>query len=328
DGVIGGTVSKAQAAKNLAAALGGGALAVGDEVQIPASGTPVTVSSSVTVPAGATIKVQSGATLILAEDFTVSTGATITNEAGGTIVVEEDFTVQAGATINNAATGTVTVEGTYTLLPGVTGTNNGTVTIADGATVQAGAGVRIGGNGTNTVSAGGTVIVDGDTAHPFVGTTNAALFRLTSGSFTYNNTELILAGVATLNNVNPSGDDMYFKKGASGTQSLTINKDAELIVATGAAILLGGCDIAANAPLTGDLTSLGTNPPKLTLTDNNTSGFSEGSTYLYFFKNDGSTAVTGSGLTPGQTKPIASGTYTWIQNPDGGSSGDYGWQAD
>jgi hypothetical protein len=257
--------------------------ALGDDATI--SGTVVTLKNTValiedlTVPAGVKLVVPTGKTL------TVNGGQVLT--VAGTLDVKGDLTVNASGTLNIA--GTIAVTGGYTLIEGAKGKLDGKVTIADNAVLTAGKDVRFPGTGTNVVSAGGTVYFDDDSV-AFIGDDASATFNLTSGTFTFNGANYILAGAATLNNISADWSaDIWL----SGDEiKLTINKGAVLTVGTDAAIVMSSCTGLATRPLVGGSAGSG-NAPKIVFGTNASyfSYFSKTGTYYYFYNNSGGLIV-------------------------------------
>jgi hypothetical protein len=158
---------------------------------------------------------------------------------GATVTLTADVTIKADISVEDG----VKVDVSNKTLKVETGkklTNNGTVTIKSGGTIEYGAGVGHPGTGDNVVEAGGTLRFNG-LARAFVGanTDNAAQLKLTSGSFTYNSTGLILNGNVTLNDTWDPEDLLWI---GSGENSLTIGANSTFTVPGGRVLRVGAGD--------------------------------------------------------------------------------------
>jgi hypothetical protein len=318
------------AATEIAALLSGtgSGVTVDDTTIIINAGSGGTISSQIDVPSGVTIDIigtaLSATKINVVDGGVVNVNAALTateiNVANGgsanvdddIIVVVNTVNIASGATFSLGDESTITitnmaVDGTYELGDKVSGTNNGVVTIGPNGVVRNGAGVSIDGNGTNIVKAGGIVYFNRDTV-PFIGREDA-IFNLTDGTFEYNNDGYVLDGTATL-----TVEEIHLTPDVP----LTINMDSVLTIPEEAKLVLEHCANAGSLPLVGNLTTEGTDAPKIIWSSTEYHRSYSGIGNYYYFYENGFTGSAGEGSSP----VVAPGTYVWN---DPAVSGDPGW---
>ncbi|MFP3090208.1 hypothetical protein LQZ21_07755 [Treponema sp. TIM-1] len=305
-----------------------GTITIGTGAEFEVEGTIANSGTIAVTGVSTTFTLAAGAAATNTGTIAIGTGAefklTKEDTGGGTTIPAASFT--NGGTINVSGT-----DSKYTLEDGVTGINEGTVTVGPGATVAAGVGVNFTGNGKNIVSAGGTAIVNGVSA-PFVGPSGGGTtphFELTSGTFSYNNNEYILAGVATVKNHDSSlYAVLYLQKDidttdSTYTQTLTIARGGKLTIQAGQYISLRGSRDFDSTPLKGDLLSGTGDAPQIVIGDNQAYYRDYSTTPFYpnfYMKSDYSSAVASDG-------EIEPKTYIWVADNNGpGDNGTVpGW---
>jgi hypothetical protein len=281
------------------------------------------------IPKGVTLNTN-GHKLTISDDAVLTVNGTLSVD--GTLDVEGTLSVADNATVNlTDADAAIEVSGTYELGNNVTGANAGTVTVTSTGTIingtitiddetgeEIGTGINITGNGTNVVEFGGTVHFG--RATPFIGSTNAAEFQLTRGSFSYDSTGYVLDGEVTLNGrVNANSDTLGNGKNSwlinATDQTLTINPGSVFTVAANTWLILRN-DANGSCPVVGGTTVGGAAPQII---------FANGSAVQpdlpsNFYANNNSAAFTGWSTTFSSGK-----TFNWDAAAGGG--GTEGWKA-
>jgi adhesin HecA-like repeat protein len=275
-----------------------------DSAAISITGTPTfPAGSTLVIPEGVSASVGSSVTLTVNGTLTAAgnfevTGGTLVNT--GTVEVAGEFTLGDAGTLTNA--GTIEVSGEFTIPSSNTGTdggtNNGTILVKAGGEIHGNNVTKIGGTGFTVVEAGAKAYF-GDES-PFIGldTDTTAIFQLSRGTFSYNNTSYILDGIAKL----PASAGFNV-----GDAHLTLKPGAVLTVAN--ELRIADTSVVDSEPS-------GTNPAKIVFNSGGKLTFKTDST-SNFYTNAGQ-LITASG-----SQTFSSGAqFIWTAI----SGSTYGWK--
>jgi hypothetical protein len=199
-----------KAATALAEKLGGADFAT-------AEGATVTLKQSVTLSDEATV--EAGVTLAT-DEYTLTVGTEKTLTVAGAVNVAGVLSVKG--TLDVDADGAIEVQsgGEYILDGTTTGTLDGTITVKSGGKAYSFNDSRLGGAGFNVVEAGGKAYLgtSKDAAVAMIGEAgDSPVIIHTGGKLSFNNTDYVLDGTATVNGLSGGGDSQgTFMVGETG----------------------------------------------------------------------------------------------------------------